>query len=77
MRVHIRYFGRFAADIGKFSEEIEMDDNSTVKDLVEFLKTKYPFLKNEVIEVSINGKYAKEEDPIAPEISVFPIISGG
>ena len=77
MRIRIRYFGRFAADIGKFSEEIEMDDKATVKELIKFLKKKYPFLKDEVIEVSINGEYAKEDDPIAPEISVFPIISGG
>ena len=77
MRVRIRYFGRFAADIGKFSEEIEFDDKATVKDLIEFLKEKYPFLKDDVIEVSIDGKYAKEDDPIAPEVSVFPIISGG
>ncbi len=77
MRVRIRYFGRFAADIGKFSEEFEMDENATLKDLTKFLKEKYPFLKEEIIEVSINGKYAKENDPIAPEVSVFPIISGG
>ncbi len=77
MRVRIRYFGRFATEIGKFSEEIEINENANVKDLIEFLKEKYPFLKDEVIEVSIDGKYAKEEDPIAPEVSVFPIISGG
>ena len=77
MRVRIRYFGRFAAEIGKFSEEIEISENATVKDLIEFLKERYPFLKDEVIEVSIDGKYAKEDDPIAPEVSVFPIISGG
>ncbi len=77
MRVKIRYFGRFAAEIGKFSEDIEMPDNSKVKDLVEFLKENYPFLKDEVVEVSIDGRYAKEDDPIAPEVSVFPVISGG
>ncbi len=77
MKIRIRYFGRFAADIGKFSEEIEISENATVKDLIEFLKERYPFLKDEVIEVSIDGNYAKEDDPIAPEVSVFPIISGG
>ncbi len=77
MRVHIRYFGRFAADIGKFSEDIEFDDKATVKELVEFLKRKYPFLKDELVEVSINGKYAKDDDPLASEVSVFPVISGG
>ncbi len=77
MRVRIRYFGRFAADIGKFSEDIEFDDKATVKELVEFLKRKYPFLKDEVVEVSINGKYAKDDDPLASEVSVFPVISGG
>ena len=77
MIVKIRYFGRFAAEIGKFSEEIEMPDNSKVKDLVKFLKEKYPFLKDEVVEVSIDGNYAKDDDLIASEVSVFPVISGG
>jgi len=77
MRVKIRYFGRFAAEIGKFSEEIDIEDKATVKDLVTLLQGKYPFLKDEVVEVSINGKYAKDDDPLAPEVSVFPVISGG
>ncbi len=77
MRVKIRYFGRFAAEIGKFSEEIDIEDKATVKDLVTLLQGKYPFLKDEVVEVSINGKYAKDDDPLASEVSVFPVISGG
>ncbi len=77
MKVKIRYFGRFAAEIGKFSEEIEIEEGARVKDLILLLKEKYPLLKNEVVEVSIGGKYAREDDPLASEISVFPIISGG
>jgi molybdopterin synthase sulfur carrier subunit len=77
VRIKVSYFGRFAAEIGKFSEEIDMNGNPKVKDLVTVLIEKYPFLKNEVIEVSINGKYAKEDDLIISEVSVFPIISGG
>lgn len=77
MKVHVRYFGRFAAEIGKFSEEIDMPYNSRVTDLLNILRAKYPNLRNEVIEVSIGGKYAREEDLLGEEVSVYPIISGG
>ncbi|AGB04810.1 molybdopterin converting factor, small subunit [Aciduliprofundum sp. MAR08-339] len=77
MKVRIRYFGRFAMEIGKFSEEIEIRDGATVKELIKMLRNKYPVLKNEEIEVSIDGKYAQEDMPIAHEVSVYPMISGG
>ncbi len=77
MKVKIRYFGRFAAEIGKFYEEMEMEDDAKIRDLIEILRNKYSFLQEEIIEVSVDGKYASPDDPVAPEISVFPIISGG
>jgi molybdopterin synthase sulfur carrier subunit len=77
VKVRIRYFGRFAVEIGKFSEEIEMPEDAKVGDLLNILKEKYPFLHNEVIEISINGKYVEEDSPITGEISIFPPISGG
>ena len=77
MRVRIRYFGRFAVEIGKFSEEIEIPDNSRVRDLIRILSERYPSLKDEVIEVSMNGNYVDDDSPINGEISIFPPISGG
>ena len=77
MKVKIKYFGRFATEIGKFSEEIDVPDRMIVRDLIEFLKRKYPFLKNEIIEVSIDGKYASENMQISDEIAIYPQISGG
>ena len=77
MKVKVLYFGRFAVEIGKFHEVVEIDNNATVKDLISLLREKYPFLKDETVEVSIGGKYAKDDDSIAQEVSVFPLISGG
>ncbi len=77
MKVRVRYFGRFAVEIGKFSEEIEINDNAKVRDLIEVLKKKYPQLKHEVIEVSIRGRYASDDSPIDNEVAVYPMISGG
>ncbi len=77
MKVRIRYFGRFAMEIGKFSEEIEIRDGATVRELIKMLRERYPALKNEEIEVSIDGKYAPEDMPLTYEVSVYPMISGG
>jgi len=75
--IKIRYFGRFAIEIGKFSEELEVPENTTVREFLEILREKYLKLKDETIEVSIGGKYAREEDKIGDEISIYPPISGG
>ena len=77
MRILVRYFGRFSLYTDKFSEEIEMPDNAKVRDLMNYLKEKYPPSRKEVIEVSIKGRYAKEGDVLEDVASVYPIISGG
>ncbi len=77
MKISVRYFGRFAVELGKFSEEVDMPDGATVKELIEFLKKRYPVLEREIIEVSIDGKYADPKTPLKSEVSVFPTISGG
>lgn len=77
MRVKIRYFGRFAIELGKFSEEVEIPDGARVRDLIDFLREKYPSLRNERIEISVNGRYAREDEEIKGEVAVYPPISGG
>ena len=77
MRVKIRYFGRFAMELGKFSEEVEIPDGARVRDLIDFLREKYPSLRNERIEISVNGRYAREDEEIKGEVAVYPPISGG
>jgi len=77
VRVKIRYFGRFAMELGKFSEEVEIPDGARVRDLIDFLREKYPSLRNERIEISVNGRYAREDEEIKGEVAVYPPISGG
>lgn len=78
MRVRIRYYGRFVTLLKKFEEWVELPEGAKVKDLIAFLRTKYPQLEGEHIEVSVNGRYASEDARIeAKEIAVYPIVSGG
>lgn len=78
MRVRIRYYGRFVTLLDKFEEWVELPKGAKVKDLIAFLRTKYPQLEGEHIEVSVNGRYASEDARIeAEEIAVYPIVSGG
>ncbi len=77
MRVRVKYFGRFAVNIGKFSEEIEVPEGITVGKFIEILRSRYRSFKNEEIEISIGGKYARKDEPLGNEVAVYPVISGG
>ncbi len=77
MKIKVRYFGRFAVALGIYSELIEVEENLKVREIVELLKRLHPELKNEVMEISIDGKYAPEDMEVQGEVAVYPPISGG
>ncbi|NPA75822.1 MAG: MoaD/ThiS family protein [Euryarchaeota archaeon] len=77
MKIRVKYFGRLAVELGKYSELIDLEENCTVEQFLNILREKHPVLKNEEIEVSVNGHYAPPEMVInSHEISVYPPISG-
>jgi len=77
MRIKVRYFGRFSVALGIYSETLEVEDNLKVRDLIELLKRIHPELKNEVMEVSMDGKYAPEYMQVGEVVAIYPPISGG
>jgi molybdopterin converting factor subunit 1 len=78
MRIKILSFG-IAREIIN-SASIELKDQSSVKDLIDQLKSKYPKLRAlRSIAVAVNEDY-KEEHYIlseSDEIAIIPPVSGG
>ena len=80
----IKYF-TWLKNITKIEEEVIEDPSIVdVNSLKEFLKKKYPKLKehfnnNELIRIAINLSYTYENDKIKPndEIALLPPVSGG
>ncbi|WP_456367473.1 ubiquitin-like small modifier protein 1 [Thermococcus sp.] len=87
MRIKVRYFARYRSLIGKGEEEIEVPEGTTVGELVELLKERYPVLKNEVfadddladVNVSRNGRYVRFDEVLrdGDVVALFPPVSGG
>jgi len=77
LKIRVRYFGRFAIEIGTYSEVLEVDTNLKVRELIALLKRLHPELKNEILEVSIDGKYARNNMIVREDVAVYPPISGG
>ena len=77
MRIKVRYFGRFAVALGTYSETLDIEDDLNVRDLVALLKRIHQELKNEILEVSIDGKYAPDDMEVSSEVAIYPPISGG
>ncbi|MEM0141377.1 MAG: molybdopterin converting factor subunit 1 [Thermoplasmatales archaeon] len=79
MRLHIKYYAKYREAAGRKEEEIELD-KATVSQLLDFLRTRYPGLKNEKSSiVAVNSRFAKEDDPLSEGdvVSIFPPVSGG
>jgi molybdopterin synthase sulfur carrier subunit len=88
MRITVRYFARYRSLVGRGEEEIEVPEGTTVRDLIETLRRKYPVLRNEVfaeeddladVHVSKNGRYVSFDEVLreGDKVAIFPPVSGG
>ncbi len=93
MRVRVRVLGDVLIKdrIGKNSIDIELKENSTVKDVIESFIEMYPEIKNELqgdldryfYQFSINGELVHPEEigrkkvRHGDEVVIFPAIGGG
>lgn len=76
----VKCFG-IAKEITKVKElELKLDDNSTVKQLKEYLLETYPeFSQFNSFMVAVNMTYASDDQAIfsKDEIAIIPPVSGG
>ena len=77
MNLKIKYFG-LIAEITNCSEEDILFSKSTVSELLEFIYTKYPALKEKDFKVAQNMELVDNNSKItSPEIALLPPFSGG
>ena len=85
MKVNILYFAKLREAIGVEAETLEINENSKVLDLLNFLKdrdekwSEYFNDKKNLLRVAINQKIVDDDHSISDgdEIAIFPPVTGG
>lgn len=79
--VKVRFFASLRDFAGTAEVEVETRGPSTVLDLFETLKLRYPGLQRyeSSVLVAVNEEYAQWESPVktGDEVAFFPPVSGG
>lgn len=75
----ILYFSILKEKLGKQDENIE--DQMSIEELKDFLKQKYPTVKElvDISKVAVNGEYKEESFFISKDdtVAIIPPVSGG
>ena len=81
MNLEVRLFATLKEQAGTGQVSLEVDESSTVTDLLTALIKTYPTIQPflQTILISVNQEYAKRDQSIHPgdEIALFPPVSGG
>ncbi|MGC8563053.1 MAG: MoaD/ThiS family protein [Thermoplasmata archaeon] len=79
MKVHIKYYAKYAEYAGTKREDLEVED-MTLQELLAFLRKKYPKMSEDKTSlVALNDRFEKDDKTISDgdNISIFPPVSGG
>jgi len=81
MRVRVLFFGLLKDAAGKSSDEIEIDDGASVRDLLADCEAQVPRLKESLgsLAVAVNQQYVGPETKLkaGDEVALLPPVSGG
>ena len=85
MKVNILYFAKLREAVGVEAETLEINENSKVSDLLNFLQNReekwaeYFNDKKNLIRVAVNQKIVDSDHFISDgdEIAIFPPVTGG
>lgn len=81
MRIHLKLFATYREIVGRRDLPIEVENGSTIGDLVGTLLSEYPKLEKhkEAMIYSVNKEYASLDTRLndGDEVGILPPISGG
>ena len=81
MKLRVKFFASYKEALGRDELDLELEDNSTVSDLIENLRNDHPKLGNllETLVVSVNLEYATYDTKLkaGDEVALLPPVSGG
>lgn len=81
MKLRVKFFASYKEALGREELDLELEDNSTVSDLIENLRKDHPKLGNllETLVVSVNLEYAQYDLVLkeGDEVALLPPVSGG
>jgi molybdopterin converting factor subunit 1 len=79
MKLKLLFFGATADLIGEREQSLDLTEGSTVCELVEGLKAKYPRLAGQNLLFAVNEEYADPATPLqnGNEVAIFTPVSGG
>ena len=81
MRVRVLFFGMLRESAGKSSDEIEIPQAASVRDVLQHYETQIPRLREAIasLAVAVNQQYAGPDTKLSAgdEIALLPPVSGG
>ncbi len=77
----LRFFASLKDLTGESEMEVELEGETSVRDVLQQLETRFPRLKKyqSVLLVAVNQEYSDLDSLVSPgdEVSFFPPVSGG
>ncbi len=81
MQVRVLFFGVLKDVAGRSGERIEVLDDASVRDVLEYYSDRIPHMKEALatLAVAVNQEYARPETKLKPEdeVALLPPVSGG
>jgi len=81
MRVKVLFFGMLKEIAGRSTENVDLQDGASVRDLLGHYESQVPALKNLLpsVALAVNQQYAAPDTVLGPddEIALLPPVSGG
>ncbi len=81
MRVQVLFFGVLRDVVGRASESLELDDDSTVADVLEHYQSRIPRIREMLpsLALSVNQHYSGPGAVLGDgdEVALLPPVSGG
>ena len=81
MQVRVLFFGMLQDIVGRATDSLDLDENSTLRDVVEWYQQRFPKLQelSASIAMAVNSEYAGLDTPLrtGDEVGLLPPVSGG